>query len=191
MSPITTREIYSKTWGTLYVSKSLRLKIYFFLQIFRNSSENRINCNQNWDQKLNNIEKLLLIRVLQEDKLLTAIVEFIKINLGTEFVENEPILLKNLYRDTTKTTPLIFILSSGSDPLSAFQKFATDSGFAERYQTVSLGQGQGSVAEKLINNATKQGHWVFLQNCHLATSWMLSLEKLVASLPNRVFLKFE
>ena len=32
-----------------------------------------------------------------------------------------------------------------------------------RIQAISLGQGQGPVAERLINNAAKSGDWVFLQ----------------------------
>lgn len=52
----------------------------------------------------------------------------------------------------------------------------------ERIQSISLGQGQGPVAEALLMKGTKDGDWVFLQNCHLATSWMLSMEKLVISI---------
>lgn len=76
----------------------------------------------------------------------------------------------------------MFVLSTGSDPFSAFQKFASDMGFTSRIQTISLGQGQGPVAEALIRKGTKEGLWIFLQNCHLATSWMLSMEKLVISI---------
>ena len=32
-----------------------------------------------------------------------------------------------------------------------------------RVQAISLGQGQGPVAEKMIANATKTGDWIFLQ----------------------------
>lgn len=49
----------------------------------------------------------------------------------------------------------------------------------KKVESISLGQGQGPVAEKLINSAMKQGEWVFLQNCHLAASWMIAMEELV------------
>lgn len=35
--------------------------------------------------------------------------------------------------------------------------------FLCRIQAISLGQGQGPVAEKMIANATKTGDWIFLQ----------------------------
>jgi len=48
-----------------------------------------------------------------------------------------------------------------------------------RIHAISLGQGQGPVAERMISAAMKNGDWVFLQNCHLAASWMLRMEVVV------------
>ncbi|KAL7723821.1 hypothetical protein ACLKA6_002146 [Drosophila palustris] len=62
---------------------------------------------------------------------------------------------------------------------------------------VSLGQGQEIIAEKAIETAAQQGHWVILQNIHLVARWLSSLEKkMEASLINvnpkyRLFLSAE
>ncbi|XP_033977380.1 dynein heavy chain 1, axonemal-like [Trematomus bernacchii] len=41
---------------------------------------------------------------------------------------------------------------------------------------------KGPWAEKLMLAAMERGHWVFFQNCHLAPSWMPSLERLIENI---------
>ena len=89
--------------------------------------------------------------------------DFVHENLGKIFVESPAVDLATLYEDMTPSTPLVFVLSTGSDPMGAFQRFAKERGFMERIQAISLGQGQGPVAEKMMDAAAKNGDWVFLQ----------------------------
>jgi hypothetical protein len=54
---------------------------------------------------------------------------------------------------------------------------------------VSLGQGQGPKAEKLLTQGMERGMWVCLQNCHLSQSWMPALDRIVDNIdPEKVTL---
>ncbi|KAL3161683.1 hypothetical protein ABBQ38_008782 [Trebouxia sp. C0009 RCD-2024] len=133
-----------------------------------------------WEQNLTPVQKLMVLRVLRPDKLVLAVQRFVLQEMGSKFVEAPPFDLDKCYQDSTCLTPLIFVLSPGSDPMSGLLKYADS--LKVKVESISLGQGQGPKAEKLIQAAAGQGGWVVLQNCHLAVSWMPSLERLCAGL---------
>ena len=47
-----------------------------------------------------------------------------------------------VFKDSSPTTPLIFVLSTGTDPAADLYKFAEEMRFAKKLTAISLGQGQ-------------------------------------------------
>lgn len=104
-----------------------------------------------------------ILMCLTIPQVVLAVTNFVRDNLGQMFVESPPIDLHTLYEDTAYNIPLVFVLSTGSDPMGAFLRFAKDKDCLDKVHAISLGQGQGPVAEKLIETAVNSGEWVFLQ----------------------------
>ena len=135
-----------------------------------------------WNDQLNSFQKLAALRCLRVDKVPDAIMTYVIEKQGSKYVEPPPFHLPSCYEDSTCTTPLIFVLSKGSDPTKAFMTFAQELKFDKKLSSLSLGQGQGTKAKVMIENGAKAGFWVFLQNCHLYISWMTELERICEEL---------
>ncbi|XP_060544998.1 dynein axonemal heavy chain 12 [Pantherophis guttatus] len=132
-----------------------------------------------WNADLNEIKKMIILRCLRPDKITPAITTFVTDKLGKKFVEPPPFDLTKSYLDSNSSIPLIFVLSPGADPMASLLKFANDKNMiGNKFQSISLGQGQGPIATKMIREGMEEGTWVCLQNCHLAVSWMPMLEKI-------------
>lgn len=88
---------------------------------------------------------------------------FVAAALGRQFTEPPPFDLAGSFKESSVTAPLLFVLSTGSDPTAALLKYAEERGYASKITIISMGQGQGPKAAKLIADARKNGTWVLLQ----------------------------
>jgi len=138
---------------------------------------------RNWNDRLSPMQQCCVLRAIRPDKLVPRVSAFVSDAMGAKFTDPPPFSLAECYADSSPDTPLIFVLTPGSDPVNALLTFAKnefdktlDSGLVK---AISLGQGQGPRAEAMIEEGRDTGAFVLLQNCHLATSWMARLEQLV------------
>uniref|UniRef100_A0A2K5ICV1 Dynein axonemal heavy chain 2 n=1 Tax=Colobus angolensis palliatus TaxID=336983 RepID=A0A2K5ICV1_COLAP len=135
-----------------------------------------------WENACNEMQRMLIVRSLRQDRVAFCVTSFIVTNLGSRFIEPPVLNMKLVMEDSTPRSPLVFILSPGVDPTSALLQLAEHTGMAQRFHALSLGQGQAPTAARLLREGVTQGHWVFLANCHLSLSWMPNLDKLVEQL---------
>ena len=130
-----------------------------------------------WNEKLDQFEKLLVLKAIRMDKVQLGIEGWISAKMGKQFIIPPTFDLPRCFKDSTNLTPLIFLLSPGSDPVTDFIKFAKEC--ERKTESISLGQGQGPKAQELVRSGELKGTWILLQNCHLAASWMSELERIV------------
>uniref|UniRef100_A0A3Q3L381 Dynein axonemal heavy chain 11 n=1 Tax=Labrus bergylta TaxID=56723 RepID=A0A3Q3L381_9LABR len=136
---------------------------------------------QEWKGK-SSLQKLIMMRALRPDRMTYALRNFVEEKLGVKYTEGRKTEFAKSFRESGPASPVFFILSPGVDPLKDVESLGRKLGFTidlGKLHNVSLGQGQEAVAEVAMEKASKEGHWVILQNIHLVARWLGSLEKLL------------
>lgn len=181
--------ITDKMWNNIVQLQSLNVSFGDFVRMFHENLIEWKNIYDDlkpeemtmpgiWESKLTTFEKLLVMNAIRPDRFVAAVAVFIEREMGKTFISPPPFDISKSFEDSNCLTPLIFILSPGIDPMQSILSYAEKLKFDETFQYVSLGQGQGEKARLMIEKAQQAGGWVCLQNCHLADSWMPTLEYL-------------
>eukprot|EP01064_Diplonema_japonicum_P003207 TRINITY_DN1209_c2_g1_i1.p1 TRINITY_DN1209_c2_g1~~TRINITY_DN1209_c2_g1_i1.p1 ORF type:complete len:4214 (+),score=1112.95 TRINITY_DN1209_c2_g1_i1:49-12642(+) len=152
---------------------------HHYRKVFDSSEPHLQAMHEQWEEKFDPFMKLVFCRVLRADKVILAIQQYVTTYLPEKYIIAPTFDLESSYKDSDPATPLIFILSTGADPMDELQKFSTKMRMNNKMHPISLGQGQGPRAQALMASGIERGTWVVLQNCHLATSWMPKLETIV------------
>jgi len=131
-----------------------------------------------YEDRLTNFQKCMVLKVLRSGKMIYAVKKFVKAELGPTYIESPPFDLEGTLADSNNVTPIIFVLSPGADPIDYLNQLAEKKGMKDKMKAISLGQGQGVIAQRHIQEGQASGGWVCLQNCHLSASWMPELERI-------------
>ncbi|XP_019715984.1 dynein heavy chain 10, axonemal-like [Hippocampus comes] len=132
-----------------------------------------------YDDKLTDFQKLLLLRCFRVDRIYRGITDYVTLTMGERYVQPPVISFDVIYEQSTQFSPIVFILSPGSDPGADLMKLADRTGFRGKFKFLAMGQGQEKVALHLLELAAARGQWLMLQNCHLLVKWLKDLEKCI------------
>ncbi|XP_058850532.1 dynein axonemal heavy chain 10 [Acipenser ruthenus] len=131
-----------------------------------------------YKDNLTSFQKLLLLRCFRIDRVYRAVTDYVTLTMGEKYVQPPVISFEAIFDQSTPNSPIVFILSPGSDPASDLMKLAERTGFGgSRLKFLAMGQGQEKVALQLLETAVSRGQWLMLQNCHLLVKWLKDLEK--------------
>ena len=136
--------------------------------------------------KLDHLQQLNILRAFRPDRVYNAVRNFVMYEMKSDYFVQPPVLqYDKIWSQSSALSPVVFILSPGADPHSALKALASQpqhNFFPQKFKSLALGQGQSKVAEKILELGYLRGHWVVLQNCHLLTSWLKTLEKILETM---------
>jgi len=117
--------------------------------------------------KLRGFQRLMLLRCFRVDRIYLAVTQFVTRVMGEKYVMPPVISFEAIYEQSTPLSPIVFILSPGSDPASDLMKLAERSGFgANKLKYLSLGQGQEKVSLMSVSQLTiKLASCKFYSSC--------------------------
>ncbi|XP_019604311.2 dynein axonemal heavy chain 10 [Rhinolophus sinicus] len=131
-----------------------------------------------YDKNITPFQKLLVLRCFRVDRVYRAVTDYVTVTMGEKYVQPPVISFEAVLEQSSPNSPIVFILSPGSDPASDLMKLAERSGFGgNRLKFLAMGQGQEKLALQLLETAVARGQWLMLQNCHLLVKWLKDLEK--------------
>ncbi|KAJ3115964.1 Dynein heavy chain 2, axonemal [Phlyctochytrium bullatum] len=149
---------------------------------FMSNEPEELSLPGDWENKLNDLQKMLIVRSFRLDRVMFCAQTFVVTNLGQKFTEPPILDVSDILADSSPRIPLIFVLSPGVDPTNSLIQLAEKKSMGDRFNHLSLGQGQAPKATRLIQEGLKEGNWVFLANCHLSISWMPTLDKIIENI---------
>ncbi|KAI9150964.1 hypothetical protein H9P43_009579 [Blastocladiella emersonii ATCC 22665] len=123
-----------------------------------------------YQNTLDAFRKLLLVRAWCLDRTVMACKQYIAESLGVKFAESQVLDLDALLCESDNRTPMVCLLSTGSDPSSDIE--ALSKKYKVDIKAISMGQGQEIHARKWLQQFLTNGGWLLLQNCHLGIPFL-------------------
>ena len=175
-------------WLNLVELSKLEIFAYLLEKVQANEKEWKTWCDREapeeeelpcgYQHTLDVFQKLLLIRCWCPDRTLSQARKYIYDSLGADFLENIFLDLDGMLSEVDCKTPLVCLLSTGSDPSTEIETLARNK--LHEYRQLAMGQGQEEFGRKMMQDALQYGHWLMLQNCHLCLEFCEEIMEILA-----------
>lgn len=126
-----------------------------------------------YQSTLNYFAWIPLVRAVRPELTTACIRRYVLKALGPFFMQPLIFQINEIFKESKIHTPLLLLLTPGNDPMEAIKKAGEE--HKKIPMPISLGKGQGDKAKKYIQQWRKEGGWLVLQNCHLASSFLPEL----------------
>ncbi|XP_010766079.1 LOW QUALITY PROTEIN: dynein heavy chain 5, axonemal-like, partial [Notothenia coriiceps] len=183
------RWILDQTWLNLVQLSSLQPFSQILTQVIQNERAWRAWFDHptpedaplpdGYEEKLDTFRKLLLIRSWCPDRTTAQARRYISDSLGPQYAEGLVLDLDAMLAESASRTPMVCLLSMGSDPTENIERLAKNKGAPCR--SISMGQGQEVHARRLLASSMTDGGWLLLQNCHLGLDFLPELLETVTT----------
>ncbi|XP_073529664.1 dynein axonemal heavy chain 8-like [Phyllobates terribilis] len=119
---------------------------------------------------LDSFHRLLLVRSCCLGRTLHQARKYISSSLNVKYTKPIILNLVRTWEESDTHTPLICLLSSGTDPTNQIDALGRNLRLG--CKAISMGPGQAVHARRALQMSMQQGGWVLLQNCHLDLDFM-------------------
>lgn len=140
IKPNPTNWISENAWPTMYrelygmdhlekfngIEKHFMENSHEFKDIFDSPNAHTEPLPPPWNEKMNSFQKMILLKMIRPDKVVPAVQGYISEIIGKKFIMVPTFELAKCFKDSSIITPLIFVLSAGSDPVADFLRFAEE-----------------------------------------------------------------
>jgi len=100
-------------FNTYFIDNTIKFK-----KIITSDDPRSVQFPGEWNEKLDQFQKILVLKALRPDILMQCITHYIKDKLGEKFISQPLLNLEECYLQTSKAKPIIFITTPGCDPLT-------------------------------------------------------------------------
>ena len=96
---------------------------------------------------------MLLLKLLRPDRLVTALKQFVGMQLGEDYITQRPFDMMKAFSESDSRSPIFFALFPGVDPTTWVEGIGEELGYTlekGNFINISMGEGQEPIASAAL-----------------------------------------